>query len=47
MPPEPQATNIVEVTAIGTTFEATDEIASGWTTFRFRNEADLVHSRNN
>lgn len=36
-------TGIVDVIARGMTFEAPDEIPSGWTTFRFRNESPMIH----
>lgn len=39
----PGAGSVVEVTARGLSFEAPDEIASGWTTFRFRNESPFIH----
>lgn len=35
--------NVVEVTARGLQFEAPDEIASGWTTFRFTNASTMIH----
>jgi len=34
---------VVKVVARGLTFEAPDSIPSGWTTFRFVNEASMVH----
>ncbi|HEX6251202.1 MAG TPA: hypothetical protein VFZ56_07205 [Gemmatimonadaceae bacterium] len=34
---------MVEIVARGLQFEAPDEIASGWTTLRFRNESPMVH----
>jgi hypothetical protein len=41
--PEKTAESVVEVVARGLTLEAPSEIPSGWTTFRFRNEAPMVH----
>lgn len=42
--PQPVAVNpVVDVTAVGLTFEAPDSIPSGWTTFRFINTADVTH----
>ena len=35
--------NVVEVIARGLVFEAPDEIPSGWTTFRLKNESSLTH----
>jgi hypothetical protein len=35
--------NVIEVTARGLEFEAPDEIPSGWTTFRFKNESGMIH----
>lgn len=35
--------NVVEIVARGLQFEAPDEIESGWTTFRFRNESAMIH----
>ena len=41
---EPAMQNgVVDVTAIGLKFEAPDSIPSGWTTFRFKNTADVTH----
>lgn len=34
---------VVDVIARGMEFEAPDEISSGWTTFRFRNESAMIH----
>jgi hypothetical protein len=34
---------VFTIVARGLTFEAPEEIASGWTTFRFRNESEMVH----
>jgi hypothetical protein len=34
---------LVEVKAVGLTLEAADEIPSGWTTFRFINDTDMIH----
>lgn len=34
---------VVEITALGLTFEAPDEIPSGWTTFQFNNESGMIH----
>ena len=39
---EPQA-NVVEIRAIGKTFEGPSEIPSGWTTFRFVNSSSMIH----
>lgn len=38
-----QQPGLVEVVARGLTLEAPDEIAAGWTTFRFRNESPMTH----
>ena len=35
--------NVVEVTAIGLTFNAPDEIPSGWTTLRLVNQSGMTH----
>lgn len=35
--------NIVEITAVGLTFEAPDSIPSGWTTFRLKNSSEMIH----
>ncbi len=35
--------NVVEITAIGLELLAPDEIPSGWTTFRLKNETDMIH----
>jgi hypothetical protein len=35
--------SVVEVTARGLTLEAPDQIPSGWITFRFKNESNMVH----
>lgn len=35
--------NVFEVTAVGLRFEAPDQIASGWTTFRFDNRSGVIH----
>ena len=37
------APGIVDVKAVGLTLEAEDEIPSGWTTFRFINDSDMIH----
>lgn len=37
------ASNVFEIVARGLTFEAPDEAPRGWTTFRFRNESDMIH----
>jgi hypothetical protein len=37
------APNVVTITARGLSFEAPDAIPSGWTTFRFSNESEMVH----
>ncbi len=42
MPPAPEP-GVVDITAIGLTFEVPDSIPSGWTTFRFENTADVTH----
>ena len=34
---------VVEIIARGMTFEAPDEVPSGWVTFRLRNESDMIH----
>jgi uncharacterized cupredoxin-like copper-binding protein len=39
----PKDPNVVEIVARGLTFEAPDEIPSGWTTFRLKNESGMVH----
>ncbi len=39
-PPPP---GVVEIVARGLKFDAPTEVAPGWTTFRFRNEAGMVH----
>jgi hypothetical protein len=39
----PQELGVVEVKALGLTLEADDEISSGWTTFRFINDSDMIH----
>jgi len=39
----PESPGVVEVTALGTTFDAPDSIPSGWTTFRFRNASEMTH----
>lgn len=36
-------TNIVEIRAVGMTFEGPSEIPSGWTTFRFVNASEMIH----
>ena len=40
---EKSVPGIVEVKAVGLTLEAEDEIPSGWTTFKFINESDMIH----
>lgn len=40
---ESDTQGVVEVIARGLTLEAPDEIPSGWTTFRFRNESPMTH----
>ena len=35
--------NLVEINAIGLTFEAPDTIPSGWTTFRLNNQSEMIH----
>lgn len=42
MPPAMQ-NGVVDVVANGLKFEAPDSIPSGWTTFRFKNKADVTH----
>ncbi|MEJ2402180.1 MAG: hypothetical protein P8Y52_12420 [Xanthomonadales bacterium] len=39
-PPQPQ---VVELRAVGMTFEGPTEIPSGWTTFRFFNASNMIH----
>ncbi len=39
----PEIEGVVEVIARGLTLIAPDEIPSGWTTFRFRNESPMIH----
>ena len=39
---EPQA-HVVEIRAVGKTFEGPSEIPSGWTTFRFVNASSMIH----
>jgi hypothetical protein len=39
----PSDRNVVDVIARGLTFEAPDELPSGWTTFRFKNESGMIH----
>ena len=41
--PTPAVGSVVNVVARGLTFEAPDTIPSGWTTFRFDNQAPMVH----
>ena len=42
--PEPAAQpNVVELKAVGMTFEGPTEIPSGWTTFRFINASNMIH----
>lgn len=42
--PESAATpEVVEITAIGKTFQGPAEIPSGWTTFRFVNASSMIH----
>lgn len=38
-----QQSNVVEITAVGLTFEAPDSIPSGWTTFRLDNKSEMIH----
>lgn len=38
-----QQPNMVEITAVGLTFEAPDSIPSGWTTFRLNNSSEMIH----
>jgi hypothetical protein len=35
--------NVFRVRAVGLTFDAPDEISSGWTTFRLENESEMTH----
>lgn len=35
--------NVVEIRAVGMTFEGASEIPSGWTTFRFVNASSMIH----
>lgn len=35
--------NVVEITAVGLSFEAPDTIPSGWTTFRLNNTSEMIH----
>lgn len=42
-PPADGTPGVVPVIARGLTFEAPDSIPSGWSTFRFTNESDMVH----
>jgi hypothetical protein len=41
--PDAPPAQVVEITARGLQFDAPDEIASGWTTFRLVNESAMVH----
>lgn len=43
MPTPPADAAVVEVTARGLSFEAPDEVPSGWTTFRLNNESEMIH----
>ena len=36
-------TNVVEIRAVGMTFEGPSELPAGWTTFRFINESGMIH----
>jgi len=38
-----QEANVVELRAVGKTFEGPSEIPSGWTTFRFVNASSMIH----
>lgn len=40
---DPTSVAVVEIIARGMTFEAPDEVPSGWVTFRLRNESDMIH----
>ena len=40
--PKPQA-HVVEIRAVGKTFEGPSEIPSGWTTFKFVNASSMIH----
>ena len=42
-PHTPDDPNVVEIVARGLTFEAPDEIPSGWTTFRLKNASAMAH----
>ena len=42
-PHTPDDPNVVEIVARGLTFEAPDNISSGWTTFRLKNESGMAH----
>jgi hypothetical protein len=42
IPPTSQP-GVVEVVATGLSFQAPDEIPSGWTTFRLKNESEMIH----
>jgi hypothetical protein len=35
--------NVVEIRAVGMTFEGSSEIPSGWTTFKFVNASSMIH----
>jgi len=37
------AANVVEIRAVGKTFEGPSEIPSGWTTFKFVNASSMIH----
>ncbi len=40
---EENAADVVEVVSTGTNFNLPDNIPSGWTTFRFKNESNMTH----
>lgn len=41
--PAEKGPNVVELTAVGTSFKGPAEIPAGWTTFKFSNKSDMVH----
>ena len=40
---EPEPAEVVEVTSTGLNFDLPDEIPSGWTTFRYKNQTEMTH----
>ena len=42
-PESPSTPNVVEIRAVGKTFEGPSEIPSGWTTFKFVNASGMIH----